>query len=331
ASNQLDLGLFLEADRMRSLAVNQANLDNQRNAVEEERRLGVDNQPYGETSEVLQNLIFDNFANKHSVIGSMQDLNAATVKDVQDFFRIYYAPNNAVLTLVGDFQPADALARIKKYFGSIPAQPAPPAPDLAEPKQTAERRKVIDDPFAQVPRLDIAFKTPPGNTSDVYALDVLSTALGSGQSSRLYQDLVKDKELAVNVFCYVDEHKGPSTFNIMVLARPGKDLKEIENAVYAELDRVKSEPLADWELQKVRMTERHQTAQQLESTLYRAYLIGEFASIYGDPNLINTRFDRIQHVTKEDIERAAQAYLTPENRTVLTTLPKPKPVTASKN
>ncbi len=149
---------------MRSLAVNQANLDNQRNAVQEERRLSQDNQPYGETSEVLQGLVFDNFANKHPVIGSMADLDAATVKDVQDFFRVYYAPNNAVLTLVGDFQPAEALVKIKKYFGDIPAQPTPPAPDLSEPKQTAERRKTIEDAFAQTPRLDIAFKTPPGNT-----------------------------------------------------------------------------------------------------------------------------------------------------------------------
>jgi zinc protease len=324
ASNQLDLGLFLESDRMRSLAVNQANLDNQRNAVQEERRLGVDNQPYGETSEVLQALIYDNFANKHSVIGSMEDLNAATIKDVQEFFRIYYAPNNAVLTLVGDFQPDDALAKIKKYFGDIPAQPAPPAPDLTEPKQTGERRKTIEDPFAQTPRLDIAFKTPPGNTSDLYALDVLSSALGDGQASRLYQTLVKDKELAVNVFCYVDEHRGPSTFNIAVLARPGKDLKEVEKAVYAEVDRAKSEPIADWELEKIRMTERHETAQELQSTLYRAYLIGEMAVIYGDPNLINTRFDKIQSVGKQDIQRVAKTYLTEDNRTVVTTLPKPK-------
>ena len=149
-----------------------------------------------------------------------------------------------------------------------------------------------------MPRLDIAFKTPPGNTGDVYALDVLSTALGGGQSSRLYQDLVKDKELAVNVFCYIEEHKGPSTFNVVVLARPGKDLKEVEKAVYAELERVKSEPIADWELQKVHMMERHQTAQELQSTLYRAYVIGEMAVIYGDPNLVNTRFDRIQDVGK---------------------------------
>jgi zinc protease len=328
ASNQLDLGLFLEADRMRSLAVNQANLDNQRNAVQEERRLSMDNQPYGATSEVLQGLIYDNFANKHSVIGSMADLNAATIKDVQEFFRIYYAPNNAVLTLVGDFDPADALAKIKKYFGAIPSQPAPPAPDLAEPKQTAERRKTIEDPFAQVPRVDIAFKIPPGNTPDEYALDVLSTGLGEGQSSRLYQTLVKDKELAVNVFCYVEEHKGPSTFNVTVLARPGKDLKEIEKTVYAELDRAKSTPLADWELQKVHMMERRGTAQELQSTLYRAYLIGEMAVIYGDPNLINTRFDKIQSVGTGDIQRVAKTYLTEENRTVVITLPKPKAETA---
>jgi predicted Zn-dependent peptidase len=330
ASNQLDLGLFLEADRMRSLAVNQSNLDNQRNAVQEERRLSLDNQPYGETSEVLQDIVYDNFANKHSVIGSMQDLNAATIKDVQDFFRVYYAPNNAVLTLVGDFEPADALAKIKKYFGGIPAQPAPPVPDLAEPKQTAERRKTIEDPFAQVPRLDIAYKIPPGNTPDVYSLDVLSSALGEGQSSRLYQTLVKEKELAVNVFCYIDEHKGPSTFNVVVMVRPGKDLKEVEKVVYAELEKAKTAPIADWELQKVHMMERHQTAQQLQSTLYRAYMIGEMAVIYGDPNLINTRFDKIQHVGKEDMERAAAAYLNENNRTVVTTLPKPKPETAAK-
>jgi predicted Zn-dependent peptidase len=324
ASNQLDLGLFLEADRMRSLAVNQANLDNQRNAVQEERRLSEDNQPYGQTPEVLQGLVFDNFANKHSVIGSMEDLNAANLEDVQQFFRVYYAPNNAVLTLVGDFQPAEALAKIKKYFGDIPSQPAPPAPDLAEPKQTAERRKTIEDPFAQTPRLDIAFKTPAGNTADVYALDVLSSALGDGQGSRLYQDLVKDKELAVNVFCYVDEHHGPSTFNVVVLARPGADLKEVERAIYAQLDRAKSEPVAESELRKVHMMERHQTAEELQSTLYRAYLVGEMAVIYGDPHLINTRFSKIQGVTKDDIQRVAKAYLTADNRTVVTTLPKPQ-------
>ncbi|HEX4594464.1 MAG TPA: pitrilysin family protein [Bryobacteraceae bacterium] len=330
ASNQLDLGLFLESDRMRSLVISQANLDNQRNAVQEERRLGLDNQPYGKTGEVVQDLVYDNFANKHDVIGSMDDLNAATIKDVQDFFRINYAPNNAVLTLVGDFQPQEALAKIKKYFGEIPAQPAPPVPDLSEPKPSGERRKTIEDAFAQTPRLDIVFKIPPGNTDDWYALDVLGSALGSGQASRLYQSLVKEKELAVNVFTEVENHRGPSTFDIAILARPGKDLKEVEKAVYAEIDRLKAEPIADWELQKVRMSNRRQAAQRLQSTLFRAYLIGEMAVYYNDPNLINTRFSKIQSVNKDEIQRVAKTYLTQENRTVVATLPKPKPEVAAK-
>ncbi|HEV2687961.1 MAG TPA: pitrilysin family protein [Bryobacteraceae bacterium] len=330
AANQLDLGLYLEADRMRSLVINPANLDNQRNAVQEERRLSVDNQPYGKTFEVAQEIVYDNFANKHSVIGSMEDLNAASVKDVQDFFRIYYAPNNAVLTLVGDFQPADALAKIKKYFDSIPSQPAPPVPNLAEPKQKAERRKTLEDAFAQTPRLDILYKIPPGNTDDWYALSVLGSVLRSGQGSRLYQTLVKEKEMAVNVNGFVEEHRGPSTFDLFVMTRPGKDMKEVEKATYAEIDRLKSEPIADWELEKVRLAFRRQSAQQLRSTLFRAYLIGEMAVFFNDPNLINTRFAKMQNVTKADIQRVAKTYLTEENRTVITTLPKPKAEPAAK-
>src|SRR5450432_4194174 len=127
--NQLDLGLFLEADRMRALNITQANLDNQRNAVQEERRQGIDNQPYGRAQLDVDNLSYDNFAYKHSTIGSMTDLNAASIDDVKDFFRIYYAPNNAVLTLVGDFEPDAALVQVKKYFGAIPSQPVPPKVD----------------------------------------------------------------------------------------------------------------------------------------------------------------------------------------------------------
>jgi len=329
-SNQVDLGLYLEADRMRSLAITQANLDNQRNAVQEERRLSVDNQAYGKTFEMMSEIAYDNFANKHSVIGSMEDLNAASVKDVQEFFRIYYAPNNAVLVLVGDFKPAETLEKVKKYFGSIPSQTAPPVPDLSEPKQKGERRKTLEDAFAQTPRIDIIYKIAPGNTDDWYAMSVLARVLGSGQSSRLYQTVVKEKELAVSASSGVDEHRGPSMFSVGITARPGKDLKDVEKAVYAEIDRLKSDMVADWELEKVRMTSRRQTAQQLEGTLFRAYLVGQMAVFYNDPNLINTRFNKIQHVSKEDIQRVAKLYLTEENRTVLTTLPKPKTETPAK-
>src|SRR3989440_9329792 len=134
-ANQLDLALFLESDRMRSLVINKANLDNQRNAVQEERRLGVDNQPYGQSGEIQQGLIYDNFAYKHTVIGSMDDLNAASVEDVAAFFKMYYAPNNAVLSVVGDFKTADAIKKIKEYFEKIPRQPDPPAVDNAEAQQ----------------------------------------------------------------------------------------------------------------------------------------------------------------------------------------------------
>jgi zinc protease len=151
-ANQLDLALFLEADRMKSLAITKDNLDNQRNAVQEERRLGVDNQPYGKSGEVQQELLYDNFAYKHTTIGSMEDLNAATVEDVAQFFKTYYAPNNAVLTLVGDFKTDDALARIKKSFEAIPRQSAPPAVDMTEPEQKAERRATVEDCKSSPPR-----------------------------------------------------------------------------------------------------------------------------------------------------------------------------------
>ncbi len=323
-ANQLDLGLFLEADRMRSLVINQANLDNQRHAVQEERRLSIDNQPYGKTFESIQETAYDNFGYKHSVIGSMEDLNAATVKDVADFFKTYYAPNNAVLTLVGDFKTNDALAKIRKYFEGIPAQPPPPAPDMTEPEQKGERRKNLEDAFAQTPRLDIVYKIPPGNTADWYALSVLGQVLAGGQSSRLYQKLVKDKEAAVSVFGGAQERRGTSLFSFGVNTRPGKEFAEIEKLIYEEIERVKSELVADWELEKVRMSTRRQQAQQLQSTLFRAFLLGQYAVYFNDPALINTREEKIRQVSKPDVQRVARTYLKDINRTVITTVPKPK-------
>jgi predicted Zn-dependent peptidase len=323
-ANQIDLGLFLESDRMRSLAINQANLDNQRATVQEERRQSVDNQPYGKSEELLQEVAFDNFANLHSVIGSMEDLNAATLKDVQDFFRIYYAPNNAVLALVGDFKSDEMLAKVKKYFGAIPSQPPPPVPDLSEKPQNGERRRTVEDPFAQIPRIDIAFRIPPGNTPDWYANSVLASVLGGGQSSRLYQVLVKEKELAVNVQTYAEEHRGPGLFQVIVSVRPGKDFKEVEKVVYEQMDKLKTEPIADWELDKVRMSSRRRTAGQLEGTLYRAILLAQDTVYYDDPNVVNEKFQKLEAVTKDDIQRVARKYLVEDSRTVVTTIPKPK-------
>jgi len=321
-SNQLDLVLFLEADRMRSLVINKANLDNQRNAVQEERRLGVDNQPYGQSGEVLQGLIYDNFAYKHTVIGSMDDLNAATVEDVAAFFKTYYAPNNAVLTLVGDFRTADALKKIKENFSNIQRQTDPPSVDMTEPEQKAERRASVDDPLARLQQVDIAFKALPGNTADFYALQVLSAALQGGQSSRFYQTLVKEKQLVTNIFGFIDEKRGTGAFYISATVRQGVRPADVEAAIYDEIERVKKDGVADWEIQKAKNTTRRNFINSMQSSLSRAINISVWTVYYNDPNLINTRLDKVSAVTKADVLRVANKYLTPANRTVVITTPK---------
>ena len=322
-ANQLDLGLFLEADRMRSLAINQSNLDNQRTTVQEERRQRYDNQPYGRSFEMLLATTYDNFAYKHSTIGSMEDLNAATVKDVAEFFRTYYAPDNAVLSMAGDFKSDEALSKIEKYFGNVPSQPPPPAPDMTEPKQTAERRKTLDDPLAQLTRIDIAYKIPPGNTPDWYALAVLGDVLSTGQSSRLYQKLVREKQVALQANAGAMERRGPSLFIATLMVTPGKDPAEVEKLFYEEVERVKSETVTDAEMEKVRMSVRRGDVEQLQGTLYRAQALGENAVFYNDPGVINTSSEKIKKVTKQDIQKVARTYLTEANRTVVVTTPKP--------
>jgi len=323
-ANQLDLALFLEADRMRSLAITKDNLDNQRNAVQEERRLGVDNQAYGKSGEVQQELLYDNFAYKHTTIGSMDDLNAASVEDVAAFFKMYYAPNNAVLTVVGDFNTADALAKVRSNFEAIQRQPDPPSVDMTEPQQTAERRAKLDDVLALALRIDFAYKAVPGNSPDFYALQVLANALQSGQSSRLYQKLVKEKEMLTNVGGFMDEKRGVGALYTNATLRPNVKSEDVEAVVYAEIDRLKKEPIADWELQKAKNTTRRNFINGLQSSLSRAVTVGQYTVYYNEPDLINTRLDKVNAVTKEDVQRVANKYLIDTNRTVVITTPKAK-------
>ncbi len=322
-ANQLELGIFLEADRMRAPAITQANFDNQRATVQEERRQNYDNRPYGKVYEVALDLVYDSFPYKHSTIGSMDDLNAATVADAEAFFRTYYAPDNAVLSLVGNFKTERALVLIKKYFENIPAQTPPAAPDVSEPEQKGERRKVLEDGFAQTPRLDLVYKIPPGNTSDWYALEVLGNVLSNGVSSRLYQKFVKEKELAISVSADASEQRGPALFWFSVMARPTTDLGELEKLLAEEISRVQTAPVSAAELSRVRMQLRRQRAQQLYSTRARANALGHFAVYYNDPSLINKVWDRYDQITQADIQKAAQKYFIPANRSVLTTIPKP--------
>jgi predicted Zn-dependent peptidase len=268
-SNQLELALFLEGDRMRSLDINKGNLDNQRGAVQEERRLRVDNQPYGATFERTGEQAYDNPAYKHSTIGSMEDLNAASVDDVATFFRTYYAPNNAVLSIVGDVETKKTMRLIEKYFGVIARQPDPKRPDLTEPPHTAERRSTIDDPLARLARIDIAYIVPPAGSPDSSALDVLSDVLSSGRSARFNQVLVREKQLATNAFAFAQDARGPWLFQVSATVAPGKTPADVEAALYGEIDRVKSAPIADWEIEKAHNGARRNQASAATSTLQR--------------------------------------------------------------
>jgi|RhiMetdeSRZDD1v2_1073273.scaffolds.fasta_scaffold00193_50 zinc protease len=327
-ANQLELALYLEADRMRSLEITQAKLDNQRHAVQEERRLRVDNQPYGVADEHFDELFYSNFAYQHSTIGSMEDLNAASVADVAQFFKTYYAPNNAVLSVVGDFKPNEALALIKRYFEDIPRQSEPPAVDLSEPEQKAERRETMTDALARATQVQIAYKTPVGNAPDIYALRVLSSVLQQGDSSRLYQTLNKEKELIVSIGGFVDERIGPGGLYIGATVRPGKKAEDVEAAIYAEIEKLQQQPIAEWELEKAKNTTRFGYMQSIRSAGSRATQLGTLTVKFNDPGLINTRVAGFEAVTRADVQRVAKQYLQAKNRTVIVTNPAPRAAAA---
>jgi zinc protease len=322
-ANQLDLALFLEADRMRSLTITPDNLENQRNAVQEERRLGVDNQPYGKTFEAIDELAYENFAYEHSVIGSMADLSAASVADVSAFFKTYYAPNNAVIGIVGDVDTKTVVAKMEKYFGALPKQPAPPVVDMTEPPQAQERRLTLEDALARLPRLDMAYKIPPSSSPDTDALSVLGTILSGGRSSRFYESIVRQKQLSTSVFAGSDGSRGPGLFTVTGMALPGKALSDLETAIDQEIDRVKTAPIEDWEMEKARTGARRSFVNGLGSSLNRAVQLSENALFFNDPNRINTAADRIAKVTAADVQRVAKQYLLSTNRSVVLTLPKP--------
>jgi predicted Zn-dependent peptidase len=319
--NQLDMGLFLEADRMRSLKITQENLENQRQAVKEERRLGVDNQAYGQAFEKMDELVYDNFAYQHSVIGSMADLDAASVDDVKAFFKTYYAPNNAVLALVGDLDTKDTLARVKKYFGDIPRQEPPKPVDLTESPKDAERRAKIEDKLARVPRISIAYRIPEGASADTRALSVGAGILGGGESSRLYQKLVKEKELATQIGTFAGGRAGPGTFQITAMVRPGKSPEEVEALISEEVARFLSAPVTEKELARARTGIRRSMLFPRGSVLSTALTLTDYVALYNDVNRINTEPDKRLAVRADEIQQAAQKYLRQNNRVVVITMP----------
>ena len=324
-ANQLDLALFLESDRMRTLAsaITPENLQNQITTVQEERRQGVDNQPYGKTFETVDALAYESFPYKHSVIGSMTDLSAATVDDVKSFFKTYYAPNNAVLAVVGDVKTQDCLARIEKFFGSIPKQDPPPPVVIDEPTQKAEKRQNLDDGLARLARIDMAYHIPQSMTPDNDALGVLASILSSGRSSRLNESVVRQQQVAMQAVAMAEENRGPGLFRVIGMATPGKTIAELEKALDGEIEKIKTGTIEAWEIDKARTSARASYIRGLSSTMQRAVMLSQYAAFYNNPGLINTRPEQIAKVTIADVQRVAKQYLTPQNRTVVVTMPKP--------
>jgi predicted Zn-dependent peptidase len=320
-ADQLPLALWLESDRMRSLAVTQENLDNQREAVKEEKRLRYDNQPYGQIFDLISSMIYKNFANAHSTIGSMEDLDDATVEDVQEFFRVYYAPNNAVLVLSGSFDPATAKGLVETYFGDIPSQPKPAAIDVAEPGEVAEHFKEWDDPHAPLPAFLLGWKTPPRRSPEFNALYLAGKLLYDGDSSRLYQKLVKGEESVVQLFGFTDERRGPSSIYIGAIPKPEEDLSKIRATIMAEIEDITTNGPTSDEMQKLQNQLINDGVRMRQSSMNRAQQIAEFALYDGDATLINTELDVLLAVTAEQIRSVVANFLNTENRSLLDVRP----------
>ncbi|HZE71449.1 MAG TPA: pitrilysin family protein [Pyrinomonadaceae bacterium] len=320
-SNHLPLALWLESDRMRSLKVTQENLDNQRHAVQEEKRLRYDNQPYVNAFLRINELIFKNQANAHSTIGSMEDLDAATIEDVRGFFRVYYAPNNAVLTIVGDFDEVEARTLVEKYFAGIPRQPEPPPVDVSEPKEVALDTETFIDQLAPAPAFVLGWKIPVRRSQEFYALSLAGNLLFEGDSSRLYQKLVKGDESVVSIQGGIDERRGPSALYIFALPKPGEEVSAIRQQIFDEITLLGSEGPTPEEMEKLHNSLSNDAVRGRQSTMYRAQRLAEFALYDNDPGLIDSELGEYLAVTAKQIKDAVATFLDVENHVTLDIIP----------
>ena len=326
-SNRLNLGLWLEADRMRSLAVTQATLDNQREAVKEERRMRFDNQPYVGTLVDSIGLVYNKatcFAYAHSLIGSMVDLNAAKVEDVQAFFKQYYAPNNASLVIVGDFAPAEAKNLIAQYFTDIPRVPAPPPVPCEQPFNTGALRTRVADKNATIPAVLLFYRIPSVSNADYPALELLSTILGIGESSRLNRVLARETKAAAaaqSLINPVGPVRGPGLFGSLAIANQGVPIDSVEKLLSAQVAKVVAEGVTEAELSKAKNTYRANTITGRQTALNLAEAV-QFADLFlGGVDKVNTDLARYNSVTAADIKRVAATYLRTDNSLTIVIVP----------
>ncbi len=330
-SNYLEDELWLESDRMGWLldALDIDKLNAQRDIVKNERRQSYDNRPYGRAGEIISGAMYPADHPYHwPVIGSMADLSAASADDVKDFFRLYYAPNNATVAIVGDFDPARAKAWVRKYFGEIPRGQPITRPDAPVVTLASETRLVYED-RVQVPRLYIAWPTVGVISDDQYALDVLGAVLSGSRTARLTKGLVYDRQSAASVSARQDENELVGSFDVILTPRPDHSLTSLELATDSILDRLKREGPTARELQKVKAGLELRAISRLQSNLAKADILNEGSVFHDDPAYFQTDLTRTRAVSADDVKRVANQYLT-HGRVVLSIVPVGKPEMASK-
>ncbi|HEY8437834.1 MAG TPA: pitrilysin family protein [Candidatus Limnocylindrales bacterium] len=335
-SHQAELALWLEADRMGTLldALSQENLDNQREVVKNERRWSYDNRPYGTWYEKLQGHLYPpGHPYHHTTIGSMEDLDAASIEDVSAFFRTYYAPNNAVVSVVGDVDPDDIRRWTERYFGGIPANPdIPKLGDLSLPAVIGEERRETVYDKVPLPRVHVGFRAPVYGDPRLDALDIAAQVLAGGKGSRLHRRLVRDERIAQDVALVALGFVGGASMAAgWATVRPGVSVEKVEAALHEELDRLTREPISDDELARARALIETEELAALSRVEERADRLSMYATLFDDPDLINRTLPRYLAVTAEDIQAVSRDVFRADNRVVLTYLPELPPAETARD
>jgi predicted Zn-dependent peptidase len=328
-SNALELTLWLEADRMRSLEVTPENLKNQQDVVSEEVRVNVLNQPYGGFEWLgLPQKANTNWYNAHNFYGDLQDLEAATIDDVKTFFDTYYSPGNAVLVVVGDTSAEEVMELARRHFGDIPSRAVPALPDVSEPRQIEEKRFTEEDRLARTPAIALGYHLPRRMTKPFFALSVLDPLLVGDESALLYQMLVKEKQIATEVFGAFNllgsnfDVNGPMLFTIRVDYLPGRRSDEVLAAVDEVIARIQEQGVTEDALKRAKVSLRSSLYDELAGDGFgRANLLAAFTLFDDDPDRINTILGEIDAVTAADVRSAAREYLRNTNRTSINRVP----------
>ncbi len=323
-AHHLEMGLWLESDRMGFLlpAMTAEKLENQRSVVMNERRQRVDNQPYGRAMERLHELLYPLPHPYHwPVIGTMEDIAAATLAEVEEFFRTFYAPNNAVLTLAGDFDPGTARDLVERWFGDLPRGPEAPAVRAALPDGGGERREVLPDDV-HLPRVYVGYPVPAMGEPAWYAADLLSTMLATGKASLLYEELVYRRQIAQDVAAYVYPTELAATFLLIATARPGIDPAELAAALTEPVERAAVEVVAEERLERARQRVLHDFYSAVEKIDSRADLLSQYATLFDDPGRLAGEPGRYRDVGGTEVRDLAAGWLRPERRAVVTVVPR---------